>query len=78
MARPNAAFTQHFGEIRAMLLHVFSQKCCVNAALSCALAPLTFLVNNVSAMIPNGMGTLLAAATDRFLPAKSVQFLYVK
>ena len=76
MARPNAAFTQRFGEIRALPLS--SEKSCVNAAPSCALAPLTFLVNNVSAMIPNGMGTLSAAATDRFLPAKSVQFLYVK
>ena len=72
MAQPNAAFTQHFGEIRAMLLHVRSQKSCVNPAFSCALAPVTFLVNNVSAMIPNGMGTLLAAATDRPLPSGKV------
>ena len=72
MARPNVAFTQHFGEIREMLLPLCSLKCCVNAALRSALALLTFLVNNVFAMIPNGMGTLLAAATDRPFPSGKV------
>ena len=72
MARPNAAFTQHFGEIRAMPLHLCSKKSCGNAALSCALASVTFLVNNVSAMIPNGMGTLSAATTDRPFPSGKV------
>ena len=34
--------------------------------------PLTFLVSNVSAMIPNGMGTLSAATTDRPFPSGKV------
>ena len=72
MARPNAAFTQRFGEIRAMLLPLCSIKIVSMLHSVVPLPPLTFLVSNVSAMIPNGMGTLLAAATDRPFPSGKV------